>query len=495
MPAPRPEDMLLRLEGVGLDYRIGARAVPAIRDATISIARGEMVAILGPSGSGKSTLLYVLGCLLKPSRGRYWLAGHDVGALPNWRVAALRSRAIGFVFQQFHLLPRADLIENCLLSAKYLGDDPRSEAELRAKAKGLLESLGLGEHLEHRPNQLSGGQQQRAAIARALMNDPELILADEPTGNLDSASAGRILDELDRIHRSGRTVLIITHDRDVAGRCQRVIAIRDGVAEASAPAHASNKLNLSINEPGRVAAPLARRSAFAIAHERVATARANLSRNKTRSALTMLGVTIGTAAVLATITLGSHVRSKILESYETLGVNKLVVRAYPRWNMQARDVTGVKFDGLSELTDVKPMTRLFPEITLISPVIQDAVLSAEWSGHKADQTQVLGVKPEYFAITSRRLESGRYFSAYHERNRSRVCLIGSDVVRRLFGKNAAASARGADQRPSRQSLFLPRDRVVCAGKIEQRVVEPEFASGDALFVSEGHGPARSREAV
>ena len=293
-----------------------------------------MTAILGPSGSGKSTLLYILGCLLQPTSGHYHLAGLDVAKQTDAELAEVRSREIGFVFQQFHLLPRATVLENLLLGSRYL-NPPRDEKELQARAHELLVHFGIDQVAHHKPNELSGGQQQRVAIARALMNNPDLILADEPTGNLDSQSAGQVLDLLQSIHASGKTVVIITHDLEVAKRCTRVVTVKDG--------------NLTdLDGPGALPTHQKIKSfAFSLATGKTAHFRSdlrnawqNISRSKSRSFLTMVGVTIGVAAVLSTLTLGSYTREKILKSYESLGVNKLVVRAYPRWNLSATEVKG-----------------------------------------------------------------------------------------------------------------------------------------------------------
>ena len=429
---------LLSLKDIRLDYKISGLPAQVLKGVDFDIEEGEMVAILGPSGSGKSTLLYILGCLLKPTAGYFSFGGFDIGKLSSGQLAELRSQEIGFVFQQFHLLPRASVLENVLLSARYNQNDTRNEAELQGQAEQLIASVGLTSHTSHKPNQLSGGQQQRVAIARALMNNPKLILADEPTGNLDSKSAGQVLDLLQDIHRSGRTVIIITHDQTVADRCQRVVRIHDGVMVAGAR---SSKIAVTaesaerLNEVRTSLIAAVNKSNLEKIQRYARTAWHNLLRNKVRSILTMLGVTIGIAAVLSTITLGGYTRSKILQTYENLGVNKLVVRAYPRWNLQARDLKGVKFDGVNEKSDIGAMRRLFPEIALISAVEQDwSVRSATFGGRSDDEVSLLGVSPDYFIITNRHLSAGKWFSNWHQKNHSRVCVIGPGIVSKLFGR-------------------------------------------------------------
>jgi macrolide transport system ATP-binding/permease protein len=422
---------LIHIENLELSYRINERSFMALREVNLRAERGSMTAILGPSGSGKSTLLYILGCLLKPTKGTYEFAGRQTTELTSAQLAELRSSTIGFVFQQFHLLPRANVLDNVLLGARYNRSDTRTPEEVRQKALNIIESVGLTSHLTHMPNQLSGGQQQRIAIARALINDPEMILADEPTGNLDSKSAAQILDLLQEIHRQGRTVVIITHDQNVAKRCERVVSIFDGVmegGEAAAPARLSQAPAETLIRSGPEREVASRHwSTYA------ATAMQNLLRNKTRSMLTMVGVMIGIAAVLSTITLGDFARAKILESYESLGINKLIVRAYPRWRLKAKDIKGVKFDGVDQQTDIAPMRRLFPEIALLSPVVRDWVRAAQFGGQSDDQVAVLGVAAEYFNITRREVVMGHPFTRFHDQTHSPVCVIGHDVAKKLFG--------------------------------------------------------------
>jgi putative ABC transport system ATP-binding protein len=216
---------VIELRDVTKTYRLGEIEVAALRGVDLSIESGEMVAVIGPSGSGKSTLMHIIGCLDIPSSGHYALSGHDVDGLGESQLAIVRNRLIGFVFQQFNLLAYLPAWRNVELPLVYSGVDPD---ERRQRALDALDHVGLGDRAEHRPGELSGGQQQRVAIARALVNEPDLILADEPTGNLDSTSTADVLNLLDDLHASGRTVVLITHEDDVAARAGRVVKIRDG---------------------------------------------------------------------------------------------------------------------------------------------------------------------------------------------------------------------------------------------------------------------------
>ncbi len=226
---------VIELQEVHKVYRTGSVEVHALRGVSLRIDEGEYVAVMGPSGSGKSTLMHILGCLDVATSGRYRLAGEDVGDLSEARLAEIRNRHIGFVFQQFNLLPSLPAWRNVELPLAYARVE---RAERRARALAALDRVGLASRVEHRPGELSGGQQQRVAVARALVTDPALLLADEPTGNLDSASAAEVLGLLADLHDAGRTIVLITHERDVAAAAGRAVHLRDGqvVSPASAAA-------------------------------------------------------------------------------------------------------------------------------------------------------------------------------------------------------------------------------------------------------------------
>ena len=216
---------MIQLSGIRKTYRQGGNDIHALDNIDLHIAQGEFVAIMGPSGSGKSTLLNVLGGLDRPDSGSYRLAQEEIGALDDDAASEVRNRAIGFVFQSFHLLPRLTVLENVLLPQRYARAPDASAPE---RARQLLERIGLGQRLDHLPGQLSGGQLQRAAIARALLNQPALLLADEPTGNLDSTSAAEVMGLLRELHARGQTLVLVTHDPAVAASAQRTVHLRDG---------------------------------------------------------------------------------------------------------------------------------------------------------------------------------------------------------------------------------------------------------------------------
>ncbi len=223
-----PSRPVAELHEVTRVYRLGSEEVRALDGVTVSFGVGEYWAIMGVSGSGKSTLLNVLGCIDRPTSGRYVVDGREVSGMDDDALSELRGREIGFVFQSFNLIPQLDVFENVMVPILYR-DDPPADAEERAAA--LIERMGLGDRMRHRPTELSGGQQQRVAIARALINDPPILLADEPTGNLDSRTTEEILELFDELHREGKTILMVTHEPEVGARAERVLHLRDGRIE------------------------------------------------------------------------------------------------------------------------------------------------------------------------------------------------------------------------------------------------------------------------
>lgn len=210
-------------------YIMGPTTVHALQDISINVKKNEYVALMGPSGSGKSTLMNLLGCLDSPSSGEYFLNGINVSTMQDSELAEVRNKQIGFVFQTFNLLPRLTALDNVALPLVYAG---MSKSERIAKAKKVLESVGLGDRMDHKPNELSGGQRQRVAVARALVNDPAIIFADEPTGNLDTKTSYEIMALFEEIHQAGNTIIVVTHENDIAAHAHRIIRLRDGLVES-----------------------------------------------------------------------------------------------------------------------------------------------------------------------------------------------------------------------------------------------------------------------
>ena len=220
---------IIELVDISRTYRIGTVDIPALKDISLAIGKNEYVALIGPSGSGKSTLMNILGCLDTPSGGKYILNNQDVSHLTDNELASIRNIEIGFVFQTFNLIPRMTSLENVALPLVYAGQPKKERME---RAKETMISVGLGDRMDHKPNELSGGQRQRVAIARALVNHPSIILADEPTGNLDSKTSFEIMDLFEELHEKGNTIIIVTHEPDIAKRSKRIVRLRDGLIES-----------------------------------------------------------------------------------------------------------------------------------------------------------------------------------------------------------------------------------------------------------------------
>ncbi len=228
-PAPANRDALIRLHGIQKMYQMGTEKVHALAGVDLEIEAGEYVAIMGPSGSGKSTMMNILGCLDTPTGGTYVLNERDVSHMTDDELATVRNEEIGFVFQTFNLLPRVDCLKNVALPLVYAGVSPRDRNE---RAAQVLTNVGLGDRLTHKPNELSGGQRQRVAVARALVNDPSILLADEPTGNLDSKTSEEIMLLFEELYRKGNTLLVVTHEEDIAQHARRIVRLRDGLVES-----------------------------------------------------------------------------------------------------------------------------------------------------------------------------------------------------------------------------------------------------------------------
>ncbi len=222
------QNTLITLTDIGRKYVIGAETIHALKSVSLTINKGEFVALMGPSGSGKSTLMNILGCLDTPTKGTYVLNGNQVSEMTDSQLAEVRNKEIGFVFQTFNLLPRSSSLENVALPLVYAGVGRREREE---RAQKTLESVGLGNRVHHKPNELSGGQRQRVAVARALVNNPSIILADEPTGNLDTKTSIEIMGLLEEIHSKGNTIILVTHEEDIAQHAHRIIRMRDGLIE------------------------------------------------------------------------------------------------------------------------------------------------------------------------------------------------------------------------------------------------------------------------
>jgi len=412
-------------------YELGEVQVRALRGTSFSLERGEFVAIMGASGSGKSTMMNILGCLDRPTSGRYLLEGVAVDALSEKQLAALRSRRIGFVFQSFNLLSRTSALENVELPRFYSGLNHGGTGDVGA---GLLSEVGLaGQELKH-PNQLSGGQQQRVAVARALVNHPDILLADEPTGNLDSVNSAEIMALLTGLNREqGLTLILVTHDPEVAAYADRVITFRDGLI-------VSDRHNGAPRPPARRSMPTVPQRAAATSREStgnevwpfvamaMGTAIRALRRNKMRSVLTMLGIFIGVAAVIAMVAVGDGARASVKEKMQSLGTNLLVVLPGATTTNGVR--AGVGSRSTLTVGDALAIRDEAAGVASVSYI--DRQVAQVVSGNRNWNTGVDGTTPNYLSIREWEVASGRRFSDEEVRSAAPVCLLGQTVVNNLF---------------------------------------------------------------
>jgi macrolide transport system ATP-binding/permease protein len=429
---------IIRLEHITRTYHVGSVDVHALRDVSLTIEAGEFVAIMGHSGSGKSTLMSVLGCLDRPTSGRYFFEGVDVAGLSEPDRAGLRSERLGFVFQSFNLLARTSALENVALPLFYAASGPASASSRTDRARSALRLLGLSERERNTPGQLSGGQQQRVAIARALINRPGLLLADEPTGNLDTRTSHEIMDTLTRLNREqGVTIVVVTHEADIAAFADRVLTMRDGEVISDKrnpkPAQAAAPLAEAVPFPRRqrtASASAARSHTFwAFGLMILAAAVQALRRNMMRSALTMLGVFIGVAALIAMVAVGQGANDAVRKQIERLGTNLVVVRP------GATTAGGVRsgFGSASTLTtaDAQAILREASAVTEVGYLIRQSGQVAY--GNQNWNTQIQGISVNYPPMTNWRIDVGREISENDIDSAALVAVIGQTVATQLFG--------------------------------------------------------------
>ncbi len=418
---------LIELQNVARHYHLGEIDVPALDGVSLAIEAGEFVAIMGQSGSGKSTLMNVLGCLDNPTHGSFVIDGQDAGTLGPDELAALRRERFGFIFQRYHLLPHLDARANAALPAVYagVGAGPRG-----ARAQDLLERLGLGERLHHRPNELSGGQQQRVSIARALMNGGQIILADEPTGALDSASGAEMLRLLKELNERGHTIILVTHDAAVAAHARRVIELKDGkvVADSGTPAGHAVPADLPSEAPPVHGGGWLRRLQVQW-REAVATALLALKGNRLRTALSMLGISIGIASVVSIVALTTAARESIEGDLSSMMSGRI-----PFWRgnpalppgAQPQPFRPHEIDSLLALPGVKGVTLNRQMQLTARHQSRDAMLEAVGSDTNTLRARKL------------KLVQGRYFGTMDFESRSQVVVLDEKARDALFKKGERA---------------------------------------------------------
>lgn len=419
---------MIEVKNLFKTYKMGEVLVEALRGVSLKISTGEFVAIMGASGSGKSTLMHVLGLLDRPDSGEYYLGGEEVTKLSDKELALVRNKLVGFVFQQFHLLPRMTALENVELPLIYAG-----KRHLQEKAIEKIQEVGLKDRMLHQPNEMSGGQQQRVAVARSLVNEPPIIFADEPTGNLDSKSKEEIMVLIKDLNRKGKTIVIVTHESEIAAHAGRIIQMRDGqIISDKIVSGQVEKPQIDIPEDlikniltsskntmqgGIEFLDYLRQAVFAmLAH-------------KMRAFLSILGILIGVAAVIAMIALGSGAQKSIEQQLASLGSNLLLIRpGSPKVQgiaMQSGTTTRFTFQDLAVISKLTDM------IKYISPSVTGRVQIVY--GNKNWNTQVEGVGVDYEKLRVSTPTVGRFFTDQEVKMRNKVVLLGTTVVQQLFG--------------------------------------------------------------
>ncbi len=430
---------IIRIENVTRTYHVGEVDVHALRGISLTIEPGEFVAIMGSSGSGKSTLMAILGCLDRPTGGDYRFEGVDVGRLSEPELARLRSERLGFVFQSFNLLARTSAIENTALPLFYSVSGASGPEERLARARAALAALGLGGRERNSPGQLSGGEQQRVAIARALINNPKVLLADEPTGNLDTRNSHEIMKALQSLNRErGVTIIVVTHESDIAAYADRVVTMRDGeiLSDQRKPPPLAGRAWSDPTAFHATAAPegeavhLATTGGFgAFAMMIAAAAVQALARNKMRSALTMLGVFIGVAALIAMVAVGQGANEAVRKQIESLGTNLIVV--LPGASMMGGARGGFGSASTLLVSDAQAIQGEAPAVGEVSYLISQSgqvqYANQNWT------TRIQGITPNYPAMTNWRVEAGGGISAEDDSEAALVVVIGQTVSRQLFG--------------------------------------------------------------
>ena len=451
---------VIEVEDVTKVYDLGEQKVEALRGVSLTVFEGEIVSLMGPSGSGKSTLMNLLGFLDRPTSGRYRLNGTDVGELSSDEMAWVRNHDIGFVFQNYNLLARTTSLENAELPALYNGT---SSSAGRRKAREMLALVGLSEREAHRPTQLSGGQQQRVAIARALLNDPRLILADEPTGNLDTRTGAEIIELFKTLNREkGITIVFVTHDPEVASHGQRIVHFKDGLVEREeAGGGAGPAVSVSSSEDGAGAsgegAPAGgvddgsgngvsngnghgggdenggggprRRGLGAGVPANVRIALRAIRVNKLRSALTMLGVIIGVGAVIAMVAIGEGAKARVAKQMERLGSNRVSVYA-GTVTRGGRRVRGARITTLTE-ADARAILAEVPGVVRVAPHVRGSAQVVY--GNKNWHPPFTGTTPDYLQIMNWGVDSGSSFTDDDMLLNRKVAMIGKTVAKELFG--------------------------------------------------------------
>ena len=414
---------LLELTKVGRTYNSGGAPLTVLKEVSLVIQSGEFVAIMGASGSGKSTLMNIIGCLDKPTTGAYSVRGVDTASLSGDALAALRRDTFGFIFQRYNLMSDLNAIENAEVPAVYRGL-PKKERALHAG--DLLKELGLGDRMLHYPSQLSGGQQQRVSIARALMNGGPVILADEPTGALDSKGGKEVMAILEKLHGQGHTIILVTHDSAIAAYAHRLVRIADGQITSDEPQQKGEARDqATIGETEIIA-----KQGMAVIGEALKMALSSLLHNRMRTMLTMLGIIIGVASVVALMAIGNGAKQDVIERIEAMGTDLLtIMRGPPNVRASAGMVTSFLPEDLPSIGNVSGVAMAVPETN------QSSLLRF---GSQDLTVTTVGTGENFPLVHDWPPESGVFFSAEHVKRYAQVVVLGQTVEKNLFPQNETA---------------------------------------------------------
>jgi len=455
---------MIELVNVTKIYRMGKVDVVALSGVSLRIELKEFVAILGPSGSGKSTLLHILGFLDKPDSGKYLFLGKDITEFNEDELVYLRNRVAGFVFQQFHLLNRMSALENVELPLIYTKYTKKEKVLPLEK----LKVVGLENRAHHRPNELSGGQQQRVAIARALVNEPLLLLADEPTGNLDSRSGEEIIKILKNLNAQGKTIVVVTHDENIAHQAQRVIRMQDGkIISDESPGKIFKGQTIEGQSFFLKESRKSRGFNFREIIENLRQGLKAIFSNRMRSFLSMLGILIGIASVITMIALGEGAKQALSERFASLGTNLLTVRP-GSWRMrgvslEAGAVTRFTLSDAEAISKLKHVRRVSPSVRGRGQVVYE---NKNWN------TLVVGVGKDYAEMKSSQPVVGRFFTEEEEKTRAKLTLLGLTVARELFG----------DENPVGKTIKINRINFRVIGILPEKGQSPHGDRDDVVVV-------------
>lgn len=450
--------VLLKVEDLSRSFVSGDESLTVLNHINLEIKRGEMVAIVGASGSGKSTLMNVLGCLDQPTSGRYFINGQDVSTLESDDLAELRREYFGFIFQRYHLLGDLTAVGNVEVPAVYAGVPHRQREE---RAKSLLTRLGLGERLTHKPSQLSGGQQQRVSVARALMNGGEVILADEPTGALDSHSGEEMMALLKELHQLGHTIILVTHDMNVANFADRIIEIKDGEIISDKQNVSESKISQTqVNkQPQQDASKWWKWDSFVDALKMALLA---MSSHRMRTFLTMLGIIIGIASVVSVVALGNGTQQQILSNIASMGTNTIDIRPGTgfgdRRSGRIRTLTAADAESLKSL----------PFVDSVTPSISNS-LTVRYANQDASAT-IEGVGEDYFRVRGYEIAQGQFWDKDSVSSLAQEAVIDDNTRKEMF----------ADRSPIGEVIFLGSLPVRIVGVTQKK--DDAFGNSEALKI-------------